>query len=319
MNSNGSSVNGNTASLPRDYDTYTWRGHKINFRRERSGQNGNAEGRPAVLFVHGFGASINSWRFNIDPVLEAGHDVYCLDLLGFGASAKPDLEYSIAVWRDLVADFLKDAGHQEWVLVGNSLGSLISVAVARELQAEALVSGMVLINCAGGMTTFRYSDFSPPVAFIAWVVKGLLFNPVVGRLIFNRVRSDQQLRKTLEFVYVNPDAVTDELISIIQEPAADHGACEVFLRVLNGEAGPRPSELLAELRRDLPIHCVWGRQDPFTPFADGRRFPSMHPNLTLEPIDECGHCCYDEKPDVVNKEIRWFLANRVCAGSMETV
>jgi pimeloyl-ACP methyl ester carboxylesterase len=52
---------------------------------------------PAVVMVHGFGASLGHWRKNL-PVLAQNCRCYAIDLIGFGASAKPtpgiEVEYT---------------------------------------------------------------------------------------------------------------------------------------------------------------------------------------------------------------------------------
>ena len=59
---------------------WTFEGHPIHsLSREPEG----AVRGPAILLVHGFGASTDHWRFNI-PVLAQTHEVHALDLLGFG-------------------------------------------------------------------------------------------------------------------------------------------------------------------------------------------------------------------------------------------
>ena len=57
--------------------------------------------------------------------------MYAIDLLAFGASAKPILEYTVELWQDLVVDFLAEFVDRPAVLVGNSLGSLIALAVSQ--------------------------------------------------------------------------------------------------------------------------------------------------------------------------------------------
>ena len=57
--------------------------------------------------------------------------VYAVDLLAFGASDKPILDYTIEMWQDLVLDFMTEFVDGPAVLVGNSLGSLIALAVRR--------------------------------------------------------------------------------------------------------------------------------------------------------------------------------------------
>jgi pimeloyl-ACP methyl ester carboxylesterase len=84
--------------------------------------------------------------------------VYAVDLLGFGASDKPgkSFAFSIDAWAQLVTEFTAQVVGAPVVLVGNSIGSLISLqAAALDAggQQEAVVRGVVLLNCAGGMNS----------------------------------------------------------------------------------------------------------------------------------------------------------------------
>eukprot|EP00966_Prymnesium_polylepis_P018167 419084-Prymnesium_polylepis.1 len=45
------------------------------------------------LLIHGFGASHFHWRRNINVLAAAGYRVYAIDLVGFGLSSKPVIEY----------------------------------------------------------------------------------------------------------------------------------------------------------------------------------------------------------------------------------
>lgn len=61
-------------------------------------------GRP-LLLVHGFGASIGHWRKNIPVLAAGGYRVYAIDLLGFGSSDKPALNYTVELWQEQLKDF----------------------------------------------------------------------------------------------------------------------------------------------------------------------------------------------------------------------
>lgn len=56
--------------------------------------------------------------------------VYAIDLLGFGRSDKPLLDYSTELWRDQLLDFMAEFVDAPAVLVGNSIGSLVSLMVS---------------------------------------------------------------------------------------------------------------------------------------------------------------------------------------------
>ena len=120
---------------------WNWQGREIAYTEV-------GEGRPLVL-VHGFGASIGHWRKNIPVLAGAGYRVFALDLLGFGASAKPALDYSIELWQDLIQDFWQARIGVPATFIGNSIGGLLSLTVAA--ASPELAAGVALVNCAGGL------------------------------------------------------------------------------------------------------------------------------------------------------------------------
>lgn len=224
------------------------------------------------------------FRQNTPALAAAGLNVYVIDLLGFGASDKPDLgkgEYCLELWRDLVVDFMRAMDAQrEWRIAGNSIGALVALMAAQEMGPER-VAGVCLLNSAGGLTSFRLRELNP-VAAVAFVVFNfLLFNPVTGPGFFKRFKTRDNVRSVCEQAYAGGHGgVTEELVSILCQPSDDEGAAEVFLAVLNGPPGPTPEELLRQLHW-CPLYVLWGEDDPFTPFSrgahPGAKFPGSFP------------------------------------------
>lgn len=71
---------------PDGYKTWVWRDMKVNYV-----DVGGDDSKPPLLLIHGFGASIYHWRYNI-PALSEKYHVYALDLLGFGLSGTIQIE-----------------------------------------------------------------------------------------------------------------------------------------------------------------------------------------------------------------------------------
>src|SRR5712691_13014025 len=67
---------------------------------------GNPRG-PVLLFLHGITGSRRYWQKKVRP-LEHDYRVVIPDLLGFGLSPKPYLEYTIQVFRDSVRGFVEE-------------------------------------------------------------------------------------------------------------------------------------------------------------------------------------------------------------------
>lgn len=276
---------------------WTWQGHRINYTVV-------GVGTPLVL-VHGFGAAIGHWRNNIPAWVAAGYQVFAVDLLGFGASDKPNQDYSIELWAEMLQEFWQAQIKVPAVWIGNSIGGLICLTLAA--TAPEMVQGIVLLNCAGGLN-HRPEELHWP---LNWVMAGftkLVGTPGLGTFIFNQVRQPHRIRNTLKQVYGNRDAITDDLIEILYQPSCDPNAQAVFARILTAAPGPRISDLLPQIQ--APLFVLWGEADPWTPVKGGEIFQAWgetHP-VVFKTLPNTGHCPHDERPELVNSLVLDWLA-----------
>ncbi len=285
---------------------YEWNGYRCSY--IASTQTETNQGH--VVLVHGFGGSAAQYRKTITAAITSNLQILAVDLLGFGASDKPnDVEFSIELWSAQLDDFCFRFASLPVVFVGNSIGSLTALH-ATEAMGEPRVGGVALMNTAGGLVSFRLSELPPFQRVLLRVFNAVLFNDLVGGLLFRWLRKRETLRAVLQQVYVNHAAVDDELVDIVGAPAYTPGAQQVFLRVLKSDAGPKPEPLLEDIAW-CPVCCVWGEQDILTPLRTGMHpgteLAKYHPNFVLHTIDECGHCPFDDRPEQVNQVLIPFL------------
>jgi pimeloyl-ACP methyl ester carboxylesterase len=288
-----------TTSIPGQY--WQWCDRQIYY--VRAGES-HAQ-RPPLLLVHGFGASTDHWRKNIEGLSQT-FQVYAIDLLGFGRSEKPALQYSGDLWRDQLHDFMAEVIGRPAVLAGNSLGGYASLCVAAQHPESA--AGVILLNSAG-----PFSDSQPQVEpsrgqkLRSKLVRSLLSQKWLMFLVFQNTRRKSVIRKTLEKVYVDRSAVTDRLVDEIFRPSCDRGAFQVFASIFSTPQGEKVDRLLEQLQR--PLLMIWGEGDPWMNVRDrGAKFRQYYPQLTEQYLN-AGHCPHDEVPDEVNAQIESWVLN----------
>ncbi len=288
-----------TGQFPGTY--WQWRGNSIYYVCAGEKQSN----KPALLLVHGFGASTDHWRKNIAQLQEQ-FQVWAIDLLGFGRSAKPQQEYSGSLWQEQLHDFIQEVIKQPTVLAGNSLGGYASICVAAAYPQST--AGLILLNSAGPFSeTSADSQPTTKPNLAGQLVRSILLQRWASFLLFQYVRRRAVIRKTLNKVYFDPSAVTDQLVEDIYRPSCDVGAAEVFNAVFKAPQGEKIDILLAQMQ--CPLLILWGEKDPWVNARDrGIKFRQYYPQLKEYYLD-AGHCPHDEIPEQVNSLIADWVSS----------
>ncbi|HBB30551.1 MAG TPA: alpha/beta hydrolase [Cyanobacteria bacterium UBA8803] len=273
--------------------TWMWQGFPIRYQVQ--GNSG-----PAVVMVHGFGASSGHWRKNL-PVLGENCRCYAIDLIGFGASAKPtpglEMNYTFETWGRQVADFCREVVGSPTFLVGNSIGCIVALQAAVDFPDIAL--GVALLNCSLRLLHDRKRSSLPWHRRMgAPVVQWLFGIKAIGQLFFSQLAKPQVVRNILLQAYRHPEAVTDELVDLLMAPAMDVGAVDVFLAFTRYSSGPLAEDLLPLLA--CPALIMWGTEDPWEPIGLARSLAEFPQVETFIPLEGLGHCPQDEAPEIVN-------------------
>ncbi|MDX2097025.1 MAG: alpha/beta fold hydrolase [Leptolyngbyaceae cyanobacterium bins.59] len=283
-----------------------WNGFPIRYHTQ------GTEG-PAIVLVHGFGASWGHWRKNI-PVLAKIGRVYAIDLIGFGQSAKPpvgplqhgqSIEYTFETWGQQIADFCREVIGGPAVLVGNSIGCIAVMQTA--VDHPDVVTKLALLNCSLRLLHDRHRMQQPWYKRMgAPLLQQVLKQKWIGQQFFRQVARPDTVRKILLKAYARSEAVTDELVDLLLSAAQDEGAADVFLAFTGYSQGPLPEDLLAVL--PCPAILLWGAADPWEPIALGRELANFPQVKQFIPLEGVGHCPQDEAPELVNPILQnWIL------------
>ena len=102
-------------------------------------------GKPGLVLIHGGAAHAQWWAF-LAPMLTATHDVIAVDLAGHGDSDWRR-QYSLEQWaRDVMAVIAEAKFPGAPVVIGHSLGGLVTIALASLFGPQ--LAGAVVVDSA---------------------------------------------------------------------------------------------------------------------------------------------------------------------------
>ncbi|MEY3657592.1 MAG: hypothetical protein RLZZ561_643 [Pseudomonadota bacterium] len=245
---------------------------------------------PAVVFLHGSGpgaSGASNFRQNIDAFVDAGFRVILPDLIGYGASSKPEgLDYTLQLFTDTVYDALRQHGVDRASLVGNSLGG--GIAIQMTLDHPEFADKLILM--AAGCVAERESYFvMPGISKMVSSFGSDDFNLAEQkRLVSNLVHPD--------FVPNIPDALVEERFAVARTQPKD-----VLVRMRTPDLSPR----LGELKQ--PIFVMWGLNDEFCPVAHAQLFLDTCDNVRAMTFNRTGHWVQVERAAEFNSYSIDFL------------
>jgi 2-hydroxy-6-oxonona-2,4-dienedioate hydrolase len=237
-----------------------------------------------LIFLHGIGASAERWS-RVIPTLSREYRVIAPDIIGFGYSDKPVVEYTMDFFIDFFESFLDNLGISEASIIGSSLGGHIATEFA--IRFPHMVEKLVLVSPAGMM---RKST------------------PTLDRYIMAALYPEYQRVYEVfsEMVYdsntINQETLMD-FVNRMNLPSAKYA----FMSTLSGiRYAPRLTGRLSNIT--APTLLMWGENDTTIPLAEYAHQYNEIPNMEeLVVIKKCGHIAPIERPATFNRIVLRFL------------
>lgn len=244
-------------------------------------------GDPVVL-LHGSGPGVSAWANwqHTIPGLGAQFRVLAPDIVGYGATARPDgVRYSLPTWSAHVLGFLDALGLDRVSLVGNSLGGRISLDLAEHHPDR--IGQMVLMGSPGvgmtltdGLTALRSYEPSPEN------MRALL----------------------LDYFAVDKSIITDELVRIRYEASVEtyDAYRSMFFdpRHAGNELGITEEQVRSIATPALLVH---GREDKVVPPEVSWTMVNLLQDADLHVFARCGHWTQIERATEFNRLVTGFL------------
>jgi pimeloyl-ACP methyl ester carboxylesterase len=261
-------------------------------------RRGDPAARPLV-FLHGITGSRRYWEGRVMH-LSQKYRLVIPDLLGFGLSPKPAVDYTVPRFSRTVRALLENEGlaGRPHTLVGHSLGALVAIQYAIEHGED--VDALVLVNLP------RFTS-AEEAHRLFWL----------GSPQYRKLLNEHSLTENL--AQVRRSGVDLFLKYLVRFPWGVVADCRKFtMRSLtstldNCLLNYRLDDVLPHME-PRPTLLIHGLRDGVAPFENIRELPGRYPYMRLETIAGSGHHAFLTHTRRCLQLIEAFLESTAGAG-----
>jgi pimeloyl-ACP methyl ester carboxylesterase len=258
----------------------------VNLHYQDTGPSKNAI---PILFLHGFGASLQTWD-TWAQVLSEDYRVISVDLPGFGLTGEdPSGIYTDQRSVEVLEAFLKELNIPKVVLVGNSMGGKLAWQFTARYPNQ--VAKLVLISPDGYASPGIQYGKKPDVPAIADLY----------RYFFSKTF----LVMNLKPAYADPNTLNDALVNRYYDLMLAPGVRGAILGRMQQTVLQDPVPSLSSIQ--VPTLLIWGEKDAFIPISNSNDYLKVMPNAKRVSLPNIGHLPQEEQPSIGLAVLKEFL------------
>jgi len=234
---------------------------------------------PAILILHGWGGSSDSWRKVLKILAKEKYKIIVPDLPGFGKSITPPIAWDVKAYSNFVFELTEKLGISQFLLLGHSFGGRIAIKFAKDYPEK--IKKLILCDSAGIKQKWGLKE---KIIFQLSKLGNAIFTPSPLTRLKDKARN-------LFYIFLrNKDYFK-----------ADGTMKETVKKVLSEDLLPELSDIKTETL------LIWGQKDKMVPLKYAYIFKENVPNSKLEILPKIGHSPHLEKPEKLSKIILNFL------------
>lgn len=266
---------------------------------------GGPEGGTPMVLVHGLMGGHENW-LALAPELTDDFRVIALDLVGHGRTQSAGRGTDVHTNQQVLSRFLARVVGEPVVLVGNSMGGMVSILQASE-EPET-VRGLVLLAPALPAGLTELPSATVMLNYLPFALRGL--GPLLAATNPNR-SPEEAVRWLLAMATADPDSVSE---SVVREHAQMAQERLQMPETYVGYPVAALSTILMMLQlRDYaatisaieaPVLLIQGQEDRIVPPAGARKVAETNPHWQFESLPGVGHVPMIEVPQQVAGSVK---------------